>query len=250
MRSIFLVFILFFSIKSMIAQSVDEIIQKHIDAIGGIANWNQIKTIEVRSIIENESESYSEIKKIEKNKNFRKDIVLNGRSNSNINIHSDKKYFVIMSEFSACKYLPDNLNNSVYALEKNDIVYYTDEMDFEDPFLNYKFKNIDIKMLPIEFINDVEYYKFYLKYPNGKEQYIYVSSATNLIYKIILVNSEIEDIKEYVSYHTLLNGILFPKEVISSYGKITNQAVVINPKFDKTIFKTSIVPFDNKYKSY
>lgn len=249
MKKVILSFILVLTTTIAFTQSVDEIIQLHIKAIGGEKAWLAINTIEINSVTNNDGSILESTKRIEKNKNYKLDIHYLDRLSGTDSKKNDNHYYILISDKGAWKYLPENLNHSVYTMNSNEIEYYKDEFDFLDPFINYQQKNSTINMMPIEYINDEEYYKFRIKYNNGKEEFIYINTKTNLIFKRILINSEIESWNEIAEYQTLPNGIIFPKHIQTNIGKTTIESVKINPIFDKSIFKIPFSSVDNKYKS-
>ena len=249
MKKVILSFILVLTTTIAFTQSVDEIIQLHIKAIGGEKAWLAINTIEINSVTNNDGSILESTKRIEKNKNYKLDIHYLDRLSGTESKKNDNHYYILISENGAWKYLPENLNHSVYTMNSNEIEYYKDEFDFLDPFINYQQKNSTINMMPIEYINNEEYYKFRIKYNTGKEEFIYINTKTNLIYKRILINSEIESWSEIAEYQILPNGIIFPKHIQTNIGKTTIESVKINPIFDKSIFKIPFSSVDNKLDS-
>ena len=154
-------------------------------------------------------------------------------------IRNDKKYYVILNGKNGWKYMPDNKNNTILSLYESEITQLEDELDYEDPFINYLEKGRVIHMVGIEYYNEKEFYKFLIEYKSGKKIYCYMDVNSLMIDKTVLIEAEVDDIREYKNYEKLPAGIWIAKQVISLSGELNITSVEINPNFLPDVFLPS-----------
>lgn len=235
-----LFFNLFFIIAIMnwlpiFAQSTDEIINNHIAAIGGNENWEKIKSLKIEGTLKGDIGHITITKRILKGKAIRNDLQMHGRTS----IRNDKKYYVILNGKNGWKYMPDNKNNTILSLYESEITQLEDELDYEDPFINYLEKGRVIHMVGIEYYNEKEFYKFLIEYKSGKKIYCYMDVNSLMIDKTVLIEAEVDDIREYKNYEKLPAGIWIAKQVITLSGELNITSVEINPNFLPDVFLPS-----------
>ncbi|MBL7766397.1 MAG: hypothetical protein JNJ58_09910 [Chitinophagaceae bacterium] len=222
-----------------ISQSTEEIIQKHLTAIGGEKNWNKINTILIESTQRIEGDEIEHRRQVIRNKAVRSDMIYKGRSAA----VNDKKYYILVNQKGGWYFLPGQAK--VAPMNAEEILYYKDDLDYEDPFLNYIQKERQITMIGLEYYDDREFYKFSIQYPSGKQEYCYLDSKTFLIDKRVLINAPIEDSRDYRNYTRYGDGIMMPATIITTGGEITITQVQINPVLDEKAFNPD---FPNNYR--
>ncbi len=242
MKRMFISALLLLGFLSLHAQSTEEIISKHIEAIGGLANWDKINSLVIAETIGQSGTTFYITKSILKNKALRHDIRIEDRTM----IALDKAYYIIVNGNEGWKYLPDNINNDILSLSPQEIEDYKGDLDYEDPFIHYEEKGREINLLNIEFYNEAEFYKFLIRYKSGKEYYCYMNTQTLMIDKMVLTGSDIEDEKVFEQYEKLPEGIWMSKRILSLGGTIEITSIKINPSISPDIFK----PTDKNSRFY
>nr|MBP6625539.1 hypothetical protein [Chitinophagaceae bacterium] len=203
----------------------------HIDSIGGEKNWAAIKSVQIQSSISNEGETIRLNKQIIKNKSLRQDITFNGRDAS----AKEMKYFILLLEKEGWKMLPDT-DEKVVKMGESEFVSMQEDMDFEDPFLFYESKHREVDLLPLEYIGDNVYYKFIMRYPSGRTEYIYIDSKTMLITQRIKIGTEYESSIQFEQYEKLKEGIVISKKNISTIGTTLVDKIVMNAVIPASLF--------------
>jgi len=226
------------------AQSSEEIIEAHINAIGGEQKWDSIETISIASTIHTSTSYMICLKQVIKNNYIRSDIAI---SSKEADAKPAKKYYVLITPNGAWNYLPGNQANAVFPLDSMETITYLDELDYEDPFLHYTDKNRVITMHEIVYENNVSYNTFSIVYPSGKTEIIFLDSETNLMAKRIILGEPNVITIEYHDYEFLPEGILWAKSATASYGTIFFDKISINKNMDMNIFKPSPIAHANKF---
>ncbi|MBK6819783.1 MAG: hypothetical protein IPG85_09460 [Bacteroidetes bacterium] len=119
-RAVLLIAILLFGSYFLIAQVKEDILKKHLNAIGGAKNWNNVKTIRSVGLRESDGSIIEEKKQIIVNKAIRIDYTYQSRDKA----LNDKKFFIIVNGNQGWKYLPDNLKDSIETMTSGEIAYY------------------------------------------------------------------------------------------------------------------------------
>ncbi len=217
------------------AQSTEDIIRKHIAVTGGDTNWEKIQTISISGSMMKRGNTIYVTKNIIKDTCIRNDMTIQypeaGRS--------DKKYYIILNENKGWSYLPEERNNTIFALEESEVNELKDELDYEDPFIRYNEKGRDINMLGIEYDKGVEYYKFSIQYKSGKLIYCYVNTETMLIDKIESMHSNEVVMLQYLMYKKLPEGITMATKIVSDEGELNIHSIKINTPMSKELFQPS-----------
>lgn len=230
--AVFLLGILLFSSYFLIAQVKEDILKKHIKAMGGEKNWQKIKTMSLEGVRESEGVSIEEKRQIILNKAVRIDYKFNGRDAA----QADKKYYIIVFENKGWKYMPDNLRDTVEVLSDQEVNYYKQENYFNDPFLVEDQSQIQIEYLNKETVMDKEQFKFVIHYSKSKNAYVYVDAQTYLITKTIFMENDSEIELNYDGYKMVNKEIMLPYAIYSDYEGYTLKAVQLNPPLNEQIF--------------
>jgi outer membrane lipoprotein-sorting protein len=227
--------LLLFSSYFLIAQVKDDIIKKHLNAIGGEKNWQNIKTITSAGIREYEGASVEETRQMIPNKALRIDYKFKTRDEA----ISKKNYFLIIYENQGWRYLPDNLKDSIEVLSPQEINYYKAANFMSDPFLPSVQNEYKIEYLNKEFVGEKECYKFSVSGTNGQTGYIYLDAHTYLISKRVTLGADSESVIDYNDYRKINQTITVPYLSDAGYEKFTLSDIQINKPVNEQIFRPS-----------
>lgn len=224
--------ILLISSYLLIGQVKDDIIKNHVLAVGGEKNWQKIKTITISATKESEGVSIEEKKYIIPNQSIRIDYKFISRNEET----AKKNYFIIVNENKGWKYMPDNFKDTIEALSQQEIMYYKNDIIFQNPLLNYQTNKAEIQYLQKETLMGNEHYKFLIQYYNYLKEIIYLDSKTNLISKRIEISSDTEKETNFENYLKVDNMINIPHLITNLNDVYTIKDIKLNEKFDKNIF--------------
>lgn len=225
--------VLLFSSYFLIAQVKDDIVKKHMEAIGGEKNWQQVKTL--RSVLVRESEGMiiEEKKQMIMNKALRIDYHYQSRDAA----LGEKNYFILVNEQLGWKYLPDNRNDSVETMTPAEVAYYKSEHFRLDPFLPGNKSLTAAEYLSKENIADQECLKFLMRYADGHTEYLYLDAHSYLIVRTVRFGGDTEAENDFDDYRLVNGTIKMPFRIRTPYEQCLVKEVLLNTVLDEKIFK-------------
>lgn len=232
-RLILLMSVIFVSYFPLSAQNADDIIQKHIAAIGGKEAWSKLSSYEYKATVGTEGSSINLNIACIPSKSIKVDFKYSVRGN---NPYPDKMFYVLMHKNQAVKLLPETLSLSPESLsdaEKNLIWY---EYQLSDPFLDALASNNRIEWLNTEYFNDKFYHKFLVWGSGNKQEYIYLDPDTYLIHSRVLNDPNVAVEKEYLSHRKLPMGIIIADEIESASGIFKIGEIRVNIDLKESAF--------------
>ncbi len=228
-----LAFIALFFSTFLFAQTADEVINKHLEAIGGKENWKKVNSF-----------------KMEANINVQgNDIpvtiyqVHNKASKSEINFQGTVNYNIITTE-GGWKFFPIMGQASPEPLTEDELKVGRDQLDIQGDFLDYTAKGHKAELLGTEAVEGTDAYKVRLTRKNGSETVYLIDSKTNYIVRAISKvkanGQEIEQTTILSNYQKLPEGIVIPFTMEGvGPAPIVISKVEVNPTIDQAIFKVA-----------
>lgn len=222
---------IFFSF-SFLAQTADEIIAKHIEAIGGKANWDKVTSMRVEGLVKTQG---IEVKITSTNINkkaSRMDITVMGMAGYNI-----------ITTTEGWMFMPFNGQTKPEPMTADDVKASQQELDLHDEFLNYKEEGKVLEDLGKEDVDGTECFKLKLTDKNGDETTFYIDPSDYLFVKqtnkMTANGQEMETSTTFSNYKKLDEGITYPMTINSQMGDFETVKIEINPVIDEAIFKVS-----------
>lgn len=208
------------------AQTINDIVERHIQAIGGRQAWDKIQEIKYTETQTDEYNTLKMNKKISVTGNLRIDFLFPERMIVN---RGQEKFYVQIDHHIGTKHLPEQTSlQKQDTLTTDEINYWILASNLFDPFCKQTYA--DIKLLPDEIIQDEIYYKLWVTWKNQTQSYIYIAASTYLIYKRIDLLPEIESFTTYVSYQKLPNGIVIPATINTQAGTSMITDIILQNK--------------------
>jgi hypothetical protein len=219
------------------AQTVDEIIDKHLAAMGGKENIAKLKTLKITSNIEVAPNMKAPMTMIiVNNKAFRMDLQMQGMTMTQA-VYGDSGWAII----------PWSGKKEAERMNSEEIQDSKDQMDIAGALYNYKEKGHKVELLGKEDMEGTEVYKLKLTKKNGNIEYDYLDADSYLTLKETTTHKykdkEVTGDVIYSDYRKVDGGIMFPfgieqREAGSSQGQPLNaDKVEINVPVDESIFK-------------
>lgn len=198
-RSILLVTFLLITIISYSQESVENIIQKHAEALGGKTAWKNLKTY--RMIIKRNAE----------NGDFVSTATMKRPNKYRLDFKGDAINLIKSYDGSDGWY---NENGKISDMRPGEAIEMAEEGRYYEELALSKELNYKTKLLGKEKLEGKSVYKILMQKPNNDSQYYYIDTKTYLIY----MTSEFSEDKAYegVEFKTkmwdykLVNGLLFP----------------------------------------
>lgn len=218
------------------AQTADEIIKKHVDAVGGAANWKKVTSIKLTgSMNAGGVELPVTVTTLDK-KGYRMEFSMNGIAN-----------YTVLTPTSGWMYFPTQGQTKPEAMPNEMIKDQEDQMDASmDPLIDYQAKGNKVAYLGKDEAEGTECYKLKVTLKNGKEETEYLDLSTyytiRSVEKSKANGQETEEVSTMGNYTKFPEGIVFPMSLETGGVPLTIKTVEINKPVDENIFK----PSDNK----
>ncbi|HKH62633.1 MAG TPA: hypothetical protein VKA49_17440 [Flavitalea sp.] len=212
------------------SQTADEIITKHIEAIGGKDAWKKINSLAVDGILSVQGNDI-QISLVQLHgKGMRQDIVVQGMSG-----------YQIITPTEGWTFLPFQGQTEVIAMSEEDVKRAQSELDIHGPLLDYKEKGHSIELAGKESIGGTECYKLAVTLKSGKKVTIFIDSKnyyavrTNITQ---IVNGQDQEVEtNFSEFEKIPEGIVMPKSLALLHGTMTISKIEVNRAVDENLFK-------------
>jgi hypothetical protein len=222
---------LFLSVMSF-AQTADEIVAKHISAIGGAENWKKVNNMRQEATLSVQGMDIPLIITAVHNKASKQEFTVMGMTG----------YSIITAE-GGWNFNPMQGQTKPEPITQDDLKYGKDQLDIQGEFVDYKTKGHTIQLLDKEDIEGVECFKLKLTRKNGNESIFFFDPKTFYIVrsssKISANGQEVESVVNMSNYQKLPEGIVVPHTIENSAipAPINVTKVIINGKVEEAVFK-------------
>ena len=237
--SILAVTILTASITTLKAQNVDDIMNKHITAIGGIDNWNKIKTMKLVGSVSQQGMDVNITQTLAVDKAMRMDISLMGMSG-----------YQIVTQSDGWMYMPFRGSNKIDTMKPEMVKMMRQQMDIKGhQFLDYKSNGAKAEYAGTDTVNNAPCYKIKFTNKDGTESTSFFEIATYYILrtesKVKQDEQEMEVAVLYNNYKKMDEGVVMPMSVTAQGAEVVFKSIEINKPIDDSVFIPTL-PDDKK----
>ena len=230
MKKVFLSIALFVAaIFTVNAQTADEVIEKYITEIGGADKWSKVQSIKIEGQIEVQGIQIPFTMQGLQLKGMRVDAEFQGN-----------KIIDITTPTKGWAQNPLSGKATLGPISEDELKQKLDDLDIQDPFVDYKAKGSVIESLGKDEEDGNEYFKIKMTTKNGNEKTYFFDTKTNLIYKIESIvkqqGQEMKSEQKLLDYQTTEYGIKFPFKQDQGQMMMVTKKITINPTIDATIF--------------
>ena len=229
--SVFFVSVMFAGSVTLMAQTADEIVQKHVDAVGGAANWKKVNSIKLTGSMNAGGVEFPITVTTVDRKGYRMEFSMNGIIN-----------YSILTPNSGWMYFPTQGQTKPEAMPAEMIKDQDDQLDASmDALIDYKAKGNKVAYLGKDEVEGTECHKLKVTHKNGKEETLYLDLNTyytiRSVEKSTAEGKETEEVSNLGDYQKLPEGIMFPMSVEADGTPMKIKKVEINIPVDENIFK-------------
>jgi len=211
-------------------QTVDDIINKYIDALGGKEKLASLKTIQMEGTLNTRGYDLPIKNVISHMLGSRLDIEVSGALNYQI-VNTTKGVAFWPSLGMAA---PEDMQPDQYRSALN-------KLDIQGSLNNYKEKGMTIELMGKQTIDSTEAYDLKVIFKNGITGNYYIDTRTNRLIKTLLKlnlkGQDIEEVVRYADYKTVDGGYWFAHTITNSTGVINYTSIVVNKPVDEALFK-------------
>jgi hypothetical protein len=211
------------------AQTADEVIDKYIAAIGGKEKWKQINSIKVEGQVEVQGLEIPFTMQAVNGKGTRVDAEFQG-----------SKIIDITTPTQGWSQNPLAGKSTLQPLSAEELKEKLDDLDIQDPFIDYAAKGSTVEALGKDEEDGNEYFKIKLTTKNKNEKTYFFDLKTNLVYKIeSTTKQQGQDIKmtsKPLDYKETDFGVKMAFKVDLGAMMMVSKTVTTNPVVDEKIF--------------
>jgi hypothetical protein len=215
------------------SQTLDEVIAKNIDAMGG-----KEKLLALNSMVMEGNMTFNgqalpvKVTQLQ-NKGSRLEITINGMVN-----------YVIQTQDSGWTYFPIQGQTKPEAMPEAAIKELKDQLDIQSVLLNYKEKGHTVELVGKDDVEGTECFKIKVVTKSGMEQTFFIDPSNYYIIKAVTktkaTGQEREQAQNFSDYKKLDNGYVFPFSMTGfGPGELKITKIDVNPKVDESLFKPS-----------
>jgi len=224
-----------FSLATVKAQTADEIVNKHVEAIGGLENWKKITSIVQTGAMTVQGMNIDVIRTVVNAKGSRQDINIMGMSN-----------YVIVTPTAGWSYMPIQQKTEVEPMTEEQVKEGQDELDVQGSLVDFKAKGSTVELLGKEDIDGTECFKIKLTKKNGNVETYFIDPKTYYVVKTTQVKKadgqEAEVAISFSNFQKLPEGIVVPMTTTVPLGPgmnadFTVAKVEVNKAIDDSVFK-------------
>ncbi len=229
MKKIFIAFASLFAIGSVSAQSVDEVISKHIAALGGKENIEKVQNVVMEGTLTVQGMPISVTTTVVQNKLMRNDISVGGMKN--FDMTTDKEGWVFMTFQGMQKPEPKTAE---------DVKEAQTDLDISGTLYNYATKGHKVELLGKEDVEGTECFKIKANLASGKEETYFIDPASYMIVRTTSkkkVNGQEMELTVDMSDYKDVDGVKMPFSVSQAYGTIIMTSIKTNQVIDEKLYK-------------
>jgi hypothetical protein len=215
---------------SSIAQTADEIITKHVEALGGKEKLASLNSYRMTGSMSTQGVDVGMVITKLHMKGVRADIDVNGTSN----------YQVANAEKGSV-FMPIMGMNDPQPMDADQLKSMMHQADIQGSLFNYKDKGSTVSYDGKVVTDGSETYKLTLTLKDGDKSTYYIDTKTNLINKVAgkrKVNGEEIDLETtYADYKKNDQGFMFPYSFTTMQGTTVFSKIETNIPVDESVFK-------------
>src|ERR1035437_5039 len=232
MKKFFLSILTIATVGFTYAQTADEIVNKHIEAIGGADAWKNVNSMVTTGTLKVQGAEIAISLTVLNGKGSRQDITFMGMNG-----------YQIVTPTQGWKFMPFQGQKEVEPITADDLKEAQDELDVQGSLVDYKTKGHTVELLGTDDVDGVDAFKLKETLKSGKTQTIFIDPKTYYIIRVISkqkANGNEVDVTTNVSnYQKLPEGIMVPLSIGLPSGEMVISKVEINKPIDENIFKPS-----------
>jgi hypothetical protein len=212
------------------AQTADEIIAKHIEAIGGADAWKKVNSVKMEGTLIVQGTTVNMTQTVLHGKGNRQDISVMGMNG-----------FMILAPTSGWNFMPFNGQAAPEAMTAEDVAENQSELDAQGSLIDYAAKGHTVEFLGKDDVEGTECFKLKLNLKSGKPETMYFDTKSYMLIRTVAVQKangqEAEVTTNFSNYEKLPEGIMVAKSVGLPFGELNITKIIINGTVDESIFK-------------
>ena len=214
------------------AQTADEVINKHIEAVGGLENIKKVNTVKMEATLTTQGMDIPITIYQMHNKGMKQEINVMNMTG-----------FVVVTNEGAWQFMPFMGQSAPEPMTAEEADAQKDGLDIQGELVDYKSKGHSVELLGKEDVDGTECYKLKLVRKSGRESTYLIDTKTyyplRVKSKVKVNGQETEVVQGFSNYQKQPSGIVLPMTMENSGlpAPINITKVEVNPTFDASVFE-------------
>ena len=212
------------------AQTADEIVNKHIQAIGGAEAWKKVNSIITTGSLKVQNAEVIVVQTVLNGKGSRQDFSIMGTNN-----------YQIVTPDAGWNFMAVRGQKAPEPITADELKESQDGLDAQGSLIDYKAKGHAVEFLGTDDVDGVDALKLKVTLKSGKVETLYFDPKTYFVIRVIRkqkANGKEDNVTSNLSnYQKLPEGIMIPFSITLPFGELVVSKVEINKPIDENIFK-------------
>jgi hypothetical protein len=224
------------SMSFSFAQTADEIITKHVSAIGGVDNWKKVNSMVMSGSMSMQGTEIALTRSVVHKTGFRNEISLMGMTG-----------YQILTPTEGWSFMPFGGQTAPEAMTADDVKESQEDLDAQGALVDYASKGHTVEYLGKEEVDGTECHKVKVAYKSGRSETMFFDPASFYLIKSVSVRKangqEVEMSTLFSNYEKLPEGIVVAKNMSLPLGPGMNADFTVSKvEVNKTIDPSSFAP--------
>lgn len=214
------------------AQTAEEIVAKHIEAIGGAAAWKKVNSIYYEGKMTVQGAEVNVTLTALNGKGVRQNISVMGMTG-----------FQIITPTAGWNFMPFQGQTAPEAMTAGELKESADDLDVQGKLVDYKSKGNTVEYLGKDDVEGTECFKLKITTKAGNVETVFIDPKSYYIVRSVTkktANGQENDVQTDLSnYQKLPEGIVVPFSIALSFGELVISKAEVNKQVDESLFKPS-----------
>ncbi|OSZ73585.1 hypothetical protein CAP36_16330 [Chitinophagaceae bacterium IBVUCB2] len=212
------------------AQTADEVVNMHIQAIGGAEAWRKVNSVKLEGTLKGQG--------FEANIN---QVVLHGKGSRQEFTLMGMTGYTIITPTNGWNFMPFQGQTAPEAMTGETLAESQDQLDAQGVLVDYAAKGHTIELLGKDDVDGTECYKLKVNKKGGSPETMFIDTKTHYLIKSISItkaNGQEQEVStNFSNYEKLAEGIVVAKSFTLPYGELNITKISINDPVDESAFK-------------
>jgi hypothetical protein len=229
MKRILLSLLVLASAFTVKAQTADEVIAKHITAIGGAENWKKVNSMKMEGILQVQGAEVNVVVTILHGKGMRQDISVMGMTG-----------YEIVTPTEGWDFMPFQGQTEPEAKTAEELTEAQDNLDAQGELIDYAAKGHKVELIGKEDVEGTECFKLKVTKKGGSVSTLFFDPKTFYIVQSKSTQKangqEMEVVTSFSNYEKMPEGIVVAKSMTLPFGEMNMTKITVNGPVEESFF--------------
>lgn len=213
------------------AQTVDEIVENHLKAMGGKEKMAALQSVIMKGSLNIQGFDIE----------ITQTTVHGVGSRTDINVPTMGEGYVIVTPTKGWNFMPFQGMSEPEEMPEEQLKTRQSQLDLTGSFYNYKDKGTAIELLGKEAVDGKDCFKLKVTTKSGRASTVFLDATTyyrvKVVAKVQTEEGEVESVTTFSNFKATPEGYVFPMSSVNQQGPTEFSSVEVNKKVDEKIFQ-------------